>query len=335
MERRYNLIVRLVGVAVFVIALFLLPFVGQRCGIGSPVTPVVPTEMVGPALTATAEAVTTNTPFESPILPPRTLATGPGESPLPTPTATPNQTHEGPPPSPTPSVPVYGYQIVATYPHDPGAFTQGLVYLDGVLYEGTGLLGRSTLRRVDLETGQILQSRALSETLFGEGIAVWGERIYQLTWQSNLGLIYDRETFEPVGQWSYEGEGWGLTHDGTHLIMSDGTAVLRFLDPDDLSEVRRIEVHDERGPLANLNELEYINGQVYANVWRTGRIARIDPQSGQVLAWIDLDPLVAQVNAAGAVDVLNGIAYDPEADRLLITGKLWPNLYEIDLVPPE
>ncbi len=232
-------------------------------------------------------------------------------------------------------VPVYGYQIVKTYPHDPDAFTQGLVYVDGVLYEGTGLNGRSSLRRVDLESGQVLQRRDLAEEYFGEGIAVFGKRIIQLTWRSRVGFVYDRETFALQRQFSYPTEGWGLTHDGKSLIMSDGTATLRWLDPENFAETRSVVVRDQNGPVVNLNELEYIRGEVYANIWQTDRIARIDPQTGRVTGWIDLQGLLSlEERQSSAADVLNGIAYDAANDRLFVTGKLWPKLFEIKLIPP-
>ena len=230
--------------------------------------------------------------------------------------------------------PVYRYRVVHTYPHDPAAFTQGLVFEDGLLYEGTGLYGQSSLRRVELETGKVLQRRELPAEYFGEGITVFGDRIIQLTWQSNLGFVYDKETFELLKEFSYPTEGWGITHDGTRLIMSDGTATLRFLDPETLQEIGRIDVSDDAGSVARLNELEYVQGEIYANVWQTDRIARISPQTGRVVGWIDLQGLLSAEDRARPVDVLNGIAYDAENDRLFVTGKWWPRLFEIDLVKP-
>lgn len=225
----------------------------------------------------------------------------------------------------------YSYEIINRYPHDPGAFTQGLIYLDGVLYEGTGLNGRSSIRRVDLESGQVLQQRDLPEQYFGEGIVAWGDKLYQLTWQSQVGFIYDRESFDLLDEFRYPGEGWGLTHDGERLIMSDGSHVLRFWDPETLAENGRLPVYDENGPVVRLNELEYINGEVWANIWQTDRIARIDPQTGRVTGWVDLSGLLDRSNLSQPVDVLNGIAYDPAQDRLFVTGKLWPELFEIRL----
>jgi glutamine cyclotransferase len=233
------------------------------------------------------------------------------------------------------SVPVLGYRVVATYPHDTEAFTQGLIFYDGQLYEGTGLNGESSLRRVDLASGTVLQRIDLPAEYFGEGIALFNDRIYQLTWQNKIGLIYDRASFTQLGSWSYETEGWGLTHDGSQLIMSDGSDTLRFLDPQTLAVQRSVQVRAEGQPVTRLNELEYIDGQVYANIWQTDMIARIDPQSGAVTAWIDLSGLLPLEERLPNTDVLNGIAYDPATDRLFVTGKRWPKLYEIALVEPQ
>lgn len=228
----------------------------------------------------------------------------------------------------------YGYKVVARYPHDPEAFTQGLVYSgDGVLYEGTGLWGASSLREVDLATGAALRERDLPAKYFGEGIAVVGERIVQLTWKAGIAFIYDRETFEPLGGHQYPGEGWGLTYDGERLIMSDGTPRLRFWDPESLAETGSVQVRDAEGPVDDLNELEFVEGEVWANVWQTDRIARIDPDSGRVVGWIDLAGLLTEEDRGGRrVDVLNGIAYDAEEGRVFVTGKWWPVLYEIRVV---
>jgi glutamine cyclotransferase len=227
---------------------------------------------------------------------------------------------------------VYGYRIVNTYPHDPSAWTQGLVFEDGVLYEGTGLLEQSTLRKVELETGAVLQHHRLEDHLFGEGITVYGDRIVQLTWRAKVGFVYAKNSFEKLREFHYPTEGWGLTHDGQHLIMSDGTAALHFLDPDTLQEIAHIEVYDDNGPVVRLNELEYVDGEVYANVWGTEYITRIDPQTGRVVGWIDLTGLWRALGPVQRLDVLNGIAYDRQGDRLFVTGKLWPKLFEIDLV---
>lgn len=237
-----------------------------------------------------------------------------------------------PTPASPPAVITYTYAVVNAYPHDPGAFTQGLVYADGVLYESTGLYGRSSLRRVALETGEVLQQHDLSPEYFGEGLALFDGRLIQLTWQNNIGLVYDADSFEQLQTWTYPTEGWGLTHDGAHLIMSDGSATLRFLDPVTFGVQREVPVTDGGRPVVRLNELEYVNGEVFANVWQTDWVARIDPQTGRVLGWIDLSGLLAPEERQGA-DVLNGIAYDAQNDRLFVTGKLWPKLFEIMLVP--
>jgi glutamine cyclotransferase len=232
-------------------------------------------------------------------------------------------------------IPVYSYNIVNTYPHDPDAFTQGLVFEDGVLYEGTGLLGHSTLRKVELETGAILQIRELSDEFFGEGIAIYGDKIIQLTWQSNIGFVYDKNSFELLQQFNYSTEGWGITHDGEHLIMSDGTSTLHFLDPQTFEETGQLNVFDDNGPVTRLNELEYVQGEIYANVWQTNRIALIAPETGRVVGWVDLGGLLTAEDRTELVDVLNGIAYDADSDRLFVTGKLWPKLFHIELIGPD
>lgn len=229
--------------------------------------------------------------------------------------------------------PLYGYRVVNAYPHDPLAFTQGLIYHEGFLYEGTGLRGRSSLRRVELETGKVVQMKRLNARYFGEGITIWNDRIIQLTWTSRVGFVYDRETFAPQEEFTYPTEGWGLTHDGEQLIMSDGTDVLRFLDPETFAEIRRVQVRDRNRPIPRLNELEYINGEIFANIWQTNFIARISPETGQVVGWIDLTDLLDTKAISQPVDVLNGIAYDSKGDRLFVTGKLWPQLFEIELIP--
>jgi glutaminyl-peptide cyclotransferase len=233
---------------------------------------------------------------------------------------------------PEPAAPVDSYRVVRSYPHDPKAFTQGLVFLDGELYESTGLEGASTLRRVRLENGEVLQVHRLEKRYFAEGIAIWKDRIIQLTYTTGVGFVYDRETFKPLRTFTYKGEGWGLTHDGTRLIMSDGTSFLRFLDPETLAETGRIQVRDAGRPVEQVNELEYIKGEVFANVWGTHRIARIDPRTGRVNRWIDLKGLLDPREARN-VDVLNGIAYDADKDRLFVTGKFWPRLFEIVPIP--
>jgi glutamine cyclotransferase len=227
------------------------------------------------------------------------------------------------------TVPEYTYTVVGSWPHDPNAFTQGLIYLDGVFYESTGLNGASSVRRVDPQTGNVLQRRDLSPAYFGEGLTEFGGKLYQLTWLSQTCFVYDRATFTPLGQFSYEGEGWGITHDGRSLIMSDGTDEIRFLDPETFAERRRIRVRANGVPVVRLNELEYIKGQIYANVWLTDEIVRIDPWSGWVTGRIDLTGLLPP--GTGHVDVLNGIAYDAATDRLFLTGKLWPRVFEVRL----
>jgi glutamine cyclotransferase len=231
----------------------------------------------------------------------------------------------------SPLVPTYGYQVVRSYPHDRTAFTQGIIFRDGVFYEGTGLNGKSTLRKVKPETGEVLASKPLGPEYFGEGITDWKGALLQITWKNEIGFVYDMNTFERTRTFSYTGEGWGLTHDGSRIIMSDGTAQLRFLDPATLSETGRITVRDARGPVEELNELEYIKGEIYANVWRTERVARISPKDGRVTGWIDLTGLLTPAERAGT-DVLNGIAYDAAGDRLFVTGKLWPRVFEIKIV---
>lgn len=228
--------------------------------------------------------------------------------------------------------PTYGYQVVRSYPHDHAAFTQGLIFRDGVFYEGTGLNGKSGIRKVQVETGEVLKIQPLSSQYFGEGITEWKGQILQLTWRSEIGFVYDLGTFEQKRTFAYTGEGWGLTQDGTRIIMSDGSADLRFLDPATLKETGRITVRDQNGPVKELNELEYVKGEIYANVWQTERIARISPKDGRVLGWIDLHGLLP-ASERGGTDVLNGIAYDAKGDRLFVTGKQWPRLFEIKLVP--
>lgn len=228
--------------------------------------------------------------------------------------------------------PVQGYRVVRVYPHDRGAFTQGLVVDDGLLLEGTGIYGQSSLREVDLATGEVLRMIELPEQYFGEGITVLGGRVYQLTWREHTGFVYDRESFELLRAFDYPTEGWGLTHDGEKLIMSDGTPILHFLDPETLEEIGQVEVYDGKQPVTWLNELEYVQGEVFANVWQSDRIARIDPQTGLVVGWIDLTGLLSPADRTQPVDVLNGIAYDATNDRLFVTGKWWPKLFEIELL---
>lgn len=225
----------------------------------------------------------------------------------------------------------YTYSIVNVYPHDENAFTEGLVFENGFLYESTGLYGNSTLRRVELETGKILQLHALNNQFFGEGITIVGNRIIQLTWQSRRGFVYDKDNFDLLQEFSYDSEGWGITYDGNRLILSDGTSNLYFLDPVTFQKIGQVQVFDT-APVTELNELEYIQGEVYANIWTEEKIAVINPQTGQVRAWIDLSGIQGS-ESHDANSVLNGIAYDAKGDRLFVTGKMWPKLFEIRLVP--
>jgi len=229
--------------------------------------------------------------------------------------------------------PTESYKIVHVYPHDPNAFTQGLVYLDGKLYESTGLNGRSSLRMVDISSGRVLQRYDLPTEYFGEGLTDWGSNLVQVTWKAGIAFVYDQFSFALLHTFHYEGEGWGLTHDEKTLILSDGTPVIRFFDPKSFREIKRISVNDGSGhPVMNLNELEYIHGEIYANLWQTDKIARISPRTGRVLGWIDLSGLMDKHELAASDAVLNGIAYDRKGDRLFVTGKLWPKLFEIKVV---
>ena len=224
------------------------------------------------------------------------------------------------------SAPVYGYEVVNVYPHDRDAFTQGLLFRDDVLYESTGQYGKSSLRKVQLETGKVLQQITVEPRYFAEGLTDWGPRLVQLTYQSNVGFVYDLASFKRLQTFNYTGEGWGLARDDKHVIMSDGTPTLRFLDPQTFRVVRQVPVSDGGIPVEDLNELEFIDGQVYANVWQTDRIAMIAPDTGRVTGWINLAGLL---RANASVDVLNGIAWDAQRRRLFVTGKLWPSLFEI------
>lgn len=242
------------------------------------------------------------------------------------PAATPPQA-----PSP-PAIPVYNAEVVHTYPHDVTAFTEGLFYLNGFLYESTGLEQHSSIRKVRLETGEVLQKRDISAEYFGEGIVNWKGRIVSLTWRTQVGFVFDLASFKLQRQFSYVGEGWGLTQNGREIIMSDGTSQLRFLDPDTLQETHRIEVTLRGKPLPNVNELEWVKGEIYANVWQTNWILRIDPSNGRVIGVIDLRGILPKADIIpGQTDVLNGIAYDAKNDRLFVTGKNWPKLFEIRL----
>jgi glutaminyl-peptide cyclotransferase len=233
-----------------------------------------------------------------------------------------------PAPAAQKATPVYRFTVVKTYPHDPDAFTQGLVYRDGFLYESTGRNGFSSLRKVQLETGKVLQQVTVDDEYFAEGLVDWKGRLLQLTYTTNIGFIYDLATFARQGTFDYEGEGWGLTHDGSQLIMSDGTSRLRFLNPETLRETARVPVSDGPDTIDRLNELEMVRGELYANIWLTDRIARIEPRTGRVTGWIDLTGLMKE-RPASTDAVPNGIAYDAAGDRLFVTGKLWPQLFEI------
>ena len=225
----------------------------------------------------------------------------------------------------------YTYNVVNVYPHDETAFTQGLIFEDGIIYESTGRYGQSTLRRVELETGNIIQLHALPDQFFGEGITIFDDKIIQLTWQSEKGFVYDKNSFDLLQEFTYPTEEWGITHNGSALIMSDGTATLYFLDPETFQKIGQVEVIDEE-PVTRLNELEYIHGMVYANIWKEEKIAIINPQTGRVTGWIDLTGINEAENQNSS-SMLNGIAYDAEEDRLFVTGKMWSKLFEIELVP--
>ena len=246
---------------------------------------------------------------------------------------------EPPPPPvagpPVRTAPVAGFRTVRSWPHDPGAFTQGLDFHEGRLYEGTGVEGQSTLREIELETGAVVRKADLPQDVFGEGITVLGNRIYQVTWKSRKGYVWDRASFKVIREFSYDGEGWGLTNDGTSVIMSDGSATLRFLDPQTLAVQRTVTVRDGSRDVPKLNELEMVNGEIWANVWESNSIVRINPATGAVVGWIDLDGIFTDsdrrryLKPGQTVDVLNGIAWDDAAGRLVVTGKWWPRLYEI------
>ena len=228
--------------------------------------------------------------------------------------------------------PVQSYKVLRCFPHDSEAFTQGLVFDEGVLYESTGGEGKSNLRRVDLEDGTVLDSLPLPDKDFGEGLTVWKDYLIQLTWRSNVGYVYDKRDLRKIREFHYEGEGWGLTHDGRYLIMSGGSSTLRFLDPETFEVARTLLVRDHGRPVSDLNELEYVKGEVYANVWQSDRIARISPKTGEVLGWIDLKGLLENAPPKPSQpNVLNGIAWDAGRGRLFVTGKLWPWLFQIEV----
>jgi glutamine cyclotransferase len=286
----------------------------------SPTVEETPAALVSPLVTGTTSVETVE------VVPSPTASEGPSAVVSPVATVS----------SGTPvvsAVPVYTYEVVNVYPHDPGAWTQGLVFEDGLLYEGTGRQEHSTLRRVSLERGDVLQLYSLPPEYFGEGITIWEDRIIQLTWKSRIGFVYDKESFRLLGTFRYPTEGWGITQDGSKLIMSDGTSTLHFWDPGSFEEIGHVQVHDDNFPVARLNELEYIGGKVYANVWQTGYIVIIDPETGKVEGWIDLTGILEPEDDQQPVDVLNGIAYDAGGSRLFVTGKWWPKLFEIELIP--
>lgn len=229
---------------------------------------------------------------------------------------------------------VSSYRVVNVYPHDPTAYTQGLVYRDGFLFESTGLNGESSLRKVRLDTGEVVQRYNLDPEYFAEGLTEMDGQLIQLTWRSNAAFVYDLATFARRRTFRYSGEGWGLTHNKREFILSDGTEYLRFYEPKTFRETRRLAVTDAGVPVKALNELEYVGGEVYANVWHTDRIARVSPESGRVIGWIDLRGILSPVHLRDTEAVLNGIAYDESRDRLFVTGKLWPKLFEVTVVPP-
>ena len=229
------------------------------------------------------------------------------------------------------SIPIYSYKIVNVYPHDASAFTEGLVYEDGFLYESTGRFNESTLRKVDLQTGEVIKLHKLDGNYFGEGITVYDNKIFQLTWKTNVGFIYDKDSFNLTNKFYYNTEGWGITHNDEYLIMSDGTDEIYFLNPKNFKRVYSIRVHDEFRPITRLNELEFIRGEIYANVWRSDKIARICPHSGRITGWIDLKGLLSPKEYKNA-GTLNGIAYDKQNNHIFVTGKMWPKIFEIKLV---
>lgn len=231
------------------------------------------------------------------------------------------------------AAPVMSYKVVAEYPHLTSSYTEGFLYLDGLFYEGTGIAGHSALFAIQPESGQPVQKRELAPQYFGEGIVDWGPNIYQWTWKSHICFVYDRFSLRPVKEFSYTGEGWGMTHNTREIITSDGTATLRFRDPSTFKETRHILVKDGDKVIDELNELEFIKGEIYANVWHSDRIARINPQNGRVISWIDLTGLLPSDQMINAESVLNGIAYDAQHDRLFVTGKQWPKVFEIRVIP--
>jgi glutamine cyclotransferase len=229
-------------------------------------------------------------------------------------------------------VQAYGYEIVNVFPHDRAAFTQGLIFKDGVLWESTGQFGSSSLRKVELKTGKVLKLVPVAREFFAEGMTVFRDKVFQLTWQNHKGFIYSPGDFTKTGEFQYTGEGWGLTHDADSLIMSDGTNQIRFIDPETFAVRRTVSVFENGQPLKELNELEYVKGEIYANIWQTDRIVRIDPRDGRLTGTVDLTGLLPVADQDADTDVLNGIAYDEATDRLFVTGKLWSKLFEIRLI---
>lgn len=235
-------------------------------------------------------------------------------------------------PKTTSTVSTYGYEVVNTYKHDPKAFTQGLVYYNDFLYESTGLEGSSSLRKVELQSGKVLQKIDLPDKIFAEGMTILNDKIYQVSWKNGLAWEYDLNDFKQIKEFHYAGEGWGLTNDGKNLIMSDGTHVIRFINPENFETVKTISVFRENGqPLMSINELEWVKGELWANIWQDSVVARIDPETGKLKGWIDLTPMVKEEAKSEDEDVLNGIAYDEKTDRIFVTGKLWKKLFEIKL----
>jgi glutaminyl-peptide cyclotransferase len=309
-------LIHILRVPIVATTLFLIVVV-TACG---PLGEMEPT----PEPTATPQPTATPSPTPTPE---------PTPTPVPSPTATPVP-EPTPTPAPAPETGEYTYEILDRFPHDRRAFTQGFEYHNGYLFESTGLRGESTLRRVDLETGEVVQLYELEDHLFGEGLTVYEDRIYQLTWQAGVGFVYDLETFEQLGEFSYEGEGWGLANDGERLIMSDGSNVLYFRDPETFEELDRVEVYDDQGAVTELNELEHIGGEVWANIWYEDDIVVIDPETGWVSRRIDMSGLLQDEDRGDhRVDVLNGIAWDAENERLFVTGKLWPVVYQVGIIP--
>lgn len=309
-------------ITVVIILFILLAGCGQSAGTATPVQATTsPSAAVTRSVTATPPPSATGT---QPVLLTPTAAAA-IESATSAATATASPALRTPP--------VYTFEVVNVYPHDPQAFTQGLVIDSGRWFEGTGLYGRSSIREVDPLTGEVLRSQSLADEYFGEGITILDDHIYQLTWRENTGFVRDKDTFDVVTEFAYPHEGWGITHDGQRLIISDGTAVIRFYDPESLQEIGTITVRDGAGAVSNLNELEYVNGEIWANIWLTDTIVRISPETGEVLGYIDLTGLLDPATLTEPVDVLNGIAYDTSTGRLFVTGKLWPSVFEIRVVP--